>query len=64
MQKIFSQNIIFLSSNKKQKRLIYLNNCNLNIIKIAQYIFDYNFNIQENTQTQEQEKKQKRKQEK
>ncbi len=49
MQKIFSQNIAFLLSNRKQEKLINLNNYNLNTIKAAQYVFNYNFSIQENT---------------
>jgi len=50
LQKIFSRNIAFLFNNKKQKKSTYLNNCNLSIINIAQYIFNFNFDILQNTQ--------------
>ena len=45
LQKIFSRDITLLSSNKKRKRLVYLNNCNLSTTNIVRYIFNFNFNI-------------------
>ncbi len=49
LQNLSFRNIIFLFSNKKRKRSTYVNNYNLNIINIIQYIFNFNFDILQNT---------------
>jgi len=64
LQKISSRDIVFLSNSKKQKKSIYLNNCNLSTINIARRIFNYNFSAQEDTQARERKKEQKKEREK
>jgi len=61
LQKIFSRDIVFLFSNKKRKKSIYLNNCNLSTINVTQRIFDFNFNILRDIREREREKETKRK---
>jgi len=48
-QKIFSQNIVFLSSNRKRKKSTYLNNCDLSTINIMRRVFDFSFNTLRDT---------------
>jgi len=61
LQEIFSRNIVLLFSNRKQKKFIYLNNCNLNTINIVKHIFNSNFDILQNTRERKRKKETKQK---